>query len=89
MSQVEKVSIALTAEMAGLMRRAVASGEYASSSEVVRDALRAWSSRRDSRDEAIAEIRRLWDEGVASGSPVPSDEAFERIRARIEAVSAR
>mgnify|MGYP001604329124 FL=1 len=40
MSTVEKLSIALTPEMAKEVRTAVDSGEYASSSEVIRDALR-------------------------------------------------
>ena len=40
MSAVEKLSIALTPEQATLVRQVVESGEYASSSEVIRDALR-------------------------------------------------
>lgn len=47
MSKVEKVSIALTADMAAAVRGAVASGEYASSSEVVREALREWRLKRN------------------------------------------
>jgi antitoxin ParD1/3/4 len=39
---VEKLSIALTPEMAAAVRQAVASGEYASASEVIREALRLW-----------------------------------------------
>ncbi|WP_332686399.1 type II toxin-antitoxin system ParD family antitoxin [Bosea sp. (in: a-proteobacteria)] len=89
MAQVEKVSVAVTAEMAAMMRRAVASGEYASSSEVVREALRDWKERRAVRSEAIAELQKLWDEGLASGEPVPGDQAFARIRAKIEAVTPR
>lgn len=89
MPQVEKVSVALTPEMASKMRRAVASGEYASSSEVVREALRDWSERRTIRDEAMAELQRLWDEGLQSGAPVPADEAFARIKAKIEAATSR
>lgn len=89
MPQVEKVSVALTPELASKMRRAVASGEYASSSEVVREALRDWSERRTIRDEAIAELQKLWDEGLASGDPVPADEAFARIKSKIEAATSR
>ncbi|HZZ90553.1 MAG TPA: type II toxin-antitoxin system ParD family antitoxin [Caulobacteraceae bacterium] len=63
MSQVEKVSIALTAELAEKVRQAVSSGDYASTSEVVRDALRDWVQDREER----ARIRRLWEEGLASG----------------------
>jgi antitoxin ParD1/3/4 len=40
MPNVEKVSIALTPEMAAVVRQAVESGEYASNSEIVREALR-------------------------------------------------
>jgi antitoxin ParD1/3/4 len=89
MPQVEKVSVALTPELANRMRHAVASGEYASSSEVVREALRDWSERRTIRDEAIAELQKLWDEGLASGPSVPADEAFARIKAKIEAATSR
>jgi antitoxin ParD1/3/4 len=67
MANVEKLSIALTPEMAGLVRRAVESGEYASTSEVVREALREWKQRRTLRQQDIEELRRLWEEGLASG----------------------
>ena len=40
MANVEKISIALTPEMAATMRQLVASGEFASESEVMREALR-------------------------------------------------
>jgi len=89
MTQVEKVSIAVTPEMAAMLRRAVASGDYASSSEVVREALRDWKERRALRHAAIAELRQLWDEGLASGEPVKSEDALARIKAKIEAATPR
>jgi antitoxin ParD1/3/4 len=89
MAQVEKVSIAVTPEMAAMLRRAVASGEYASSSEVVREALRDWKERRTLRNEAVSELRRLWDEGLASGEPVDGEDAFARIKAKIDAAATR
>ena len=67
MSNVTKVSIALTAEMNALVREAVQSGEYASSSEVVREALREWKLRRTLRMTEREELRRLWDAGIDSG----------------------
>ncbi len=66
-ARVEKVSIALTQDMAAMLRQAVDSGEYASSSEVVRDALRDWKAKRAQTDAKIAELRRLIAEGHASG----------------------
>lgn len=79
MAGVEKISVSLTPEMAGLMRGLVASGEYASASEVMREALREWSRRRAERAEAVAELRRLWDEGVASGPSLDGEDVFEEL----------
>ena len=67
MANIEKLSIALTPEMARLVRGAVESGEYASNSEVVREALREWEQRRALQQRDVEELRRLWAEGLASG----------------------
>jgi len=67
MLTVEKLSIALTQEMAKEIRMAVKNGEYASSSEVIRDALRDWHRKRAIQDQEIEELRSLWREGVKSG----------------------
>lgn len=79
MTTVEKLSIALTPEFAADIRQAVAAGEYASTSEVVRDALRAWKQIRQEREAAIEGLRHLWGEGVDSGEGEPLDaEAIKR-----------
>lgn len=67
MPTVEKISIALTQDMAALVRQAVESGEYASSSEVIRDALRDWKRKRALQEQQIEELRRLWNDGIQSG----------------------
>jgi antitoxin ParD1/3/4 len=67
MAGVSKVSVALTPELHELVQEAVATGDYASTSEVIREALRDWKERRERKREAIRELRRLWDEGIASG----------------------
>lgn len=67
MPNVEKLSIALTPEMAGAVREAVETGEYASSSEVVREALRDWKRKRLLERQELEEIRRFWQEGLSSG----------------------
>ena len=67
MPSVEKVSIALTPEMAALVRKAVKSGEYASSSEVIREALRDWKLKRTLQQKELEELRHLWEEGLNSG----------------------
>jgi antitoxin ParD1/3/4 len=84
---VEKLSIALTPEFAADIRQAVATGEYASTSEVIRDALRAWKQVRQTRAVAIEELRRLWNEGLDSGGagPLDSEDIKRRGRERLSA----
>lgn len=67
MGKIEKVSVALTEELAAAVRAAVASGDYGSASEVVREALRLWRDRRAGERGEAAWLRLLWEEGVASG----------------------
>ena len=85
MANVEKVSVALTPEMAAMMREVVEAGEYASASEVMREALRDWKHRRTGRAKAIEELGRLWDLGLRSGPAVDGEEAFARIRHKLDA----
>lgn len=57
MANVEKLSIALTPEMAEVVRQCVESGEYASSSEVIREALRDWKHKHALRQKEIEELK--------------------------------
>jgi len=66
MAHVEKLSIALTPEMAAIVRQCVESGEYASSSEVIREALRDWKLKRSLQQNEIEELRNLWQAGLDS-----------------------
>jgi antitoxin ParD1/3/4 len=84
MANVEKVSVALTPEMAATMRQLVATGEYASASEVMREALREWKLRRSQREQAVKALGRMWDAGIASGDAVDGEQAFAQIRARLD-----
>jgi putative addiction module CopG family antidote len=59
MPTVEKLSVALTPEMADWVGKAVKSGEYASASEVIRDALRGWKRERKPENERMpASVKR-------------------------------
>jgi antitoxin ParD1/3/4 len=64
---VTKISVALTLEMNELVQQAVASGEYATGSEVIREALREWKLRRTLRLHECAELQQLWTDGINSG----------------------
>ena len=68
MANIQKVSIALTGEQLAALRAAVDAGEYATTSEVVREALRDWQLKRDLQQDDIRRLRRLWQDGLASGS---------------------
>jgi antitoxin ParD1/3/4 len=67
MSNVQKLSVALTPEFIRLLREAVESGEYTSASEVIRDALRYWQQRRSAGELSADELRELWRQGIESG----------------------
>lgn len=82
MPEIRKVSIALTAEQVDALKAAVDSGEYATTSEVVREALREWQWRRELRSEELNRLRELWRRGKASGKAAPVDFADIRERAR-------
>ena len=84
MANVEKISVALTPEMAAAMRQVVETGEYASASEVMRDALRQWQLRRVQRAKAVLDLGRLWDEGLASGPAVDGEATFARLRQSLD-----
>ena len=57
MSNIERITITLTAEMAEAVRNAVSAGEYASSSEIVREALRDWRRKRALQQQELELLR--------------------------------
>jgi antitoxin ParD1/3/4 len=71
MSKVEKISISLPKEMVASMKDVVASGTYASTSEIMRDALRGWQEKQEKKAKVIAKYRKLIQEALDSGPPVP------------------
>ncbi len=73
MSDIGRMTVVFPEPMAAQIRAAVAAGEYASTSEVVREAVRLWSSSRQLRHEEIEALRRAWDHGKASGISGPLD----------------
>ena len=88
MPAVEKISIALPPEMAANIRKAVETGEYASSSEVVRDALHEWTLMRDLRQQSLGELRSLWRQALEDKTPgAPVDEMLERLERKYKALA--
>ncbi|MFW7269858.1 type II toxin-antitoxin system ParD family antitoxin [Gluconacetobacter sp. Hr-1-5] len=80
MSTIERMTITMPSEMAATLRQSVDGGEYASTSEVVREALREWMRRRDTDRcdlDALREAIRMGDE---SGSSIPAETVFAELR---------
>ncbi len=61
------LTISLTPKQAARLQDAVDSGGYASNSEIVREALRMWEHREELRVLELAQLKRAYDEGMASG----------------------
>ncbi|MCC5621134.1 type II toxin-antitoxin system ParD family antitoxin [Nostoc sp. CHAB 5715] len=87
MGTVEKISVALPPDMVALVREAVESGEYASTSEVIREALRAWKFRRKVETLEVDELRELLRQGAESGPGVDADLVFARLRAKYQTIA--
>lgn len=86
MPTVEKVSVALSSDLLEMVKKAVATGEYASASEVIREALRDWKLRQPLRQAEVERLRKAWTDGMASGEAQPFDieEIKQRARGRFE-----
>lgn len=65
MSNVERLTITLTTDMAHAVRGVVDSGSYASSSEVIREALRDWQHKRRMQEREIEALRADVQSGLA------------------------
>jgi antitoxin ParD1/3/4 len=88
MTTAEKISIALPLEMVHIVRSAVATGEYASSSEVIRDALRDWTYKRSLRQQGVAELRQLWQEARNNKTPgISADDVLDRLERKYQAIA--
>jgi antitoxin ParD1/3/4 len=67
MSKVQKISVALTPELNQMVQDAVETGQYATASEVVREALRGWGQYEKAKAEAITHMREMIQKGIDSG----------------------
>jgi len=65
MSTIERLTVTMPAEMAATLKSAVDAGEYASTSEVIREALRDWSFKRQLMLDELAALKQDIDKGLA------------------------
>ena len=64
MAEIERLTITMPSEMATLVKSAVEGGDYASSSEVVREALRDWKMKRALQVQELASLKADIDKGL-------------------------
>jgi antitoxin ParD1/3/4 len=81
----EKISITMTPDMLRALRESVEAGEYASTSEAVRDAVRVWLRQRLEDRERLAVIRARVRRSLDDPRP---DLEEEEVDARLKALFA-
>lgn len=65
MPTIERLTVTMPAEMAALIKAAVEEGDYASTSEVIREALRDWKVKRSLKLGELEALRADIDKGMA------------------------
>lgn len=97
MANVEKISVSLPHDMIEDIKDAIESGSYATTSEVLRDAMREWQRKRKVpkgleriTPKSLADLKRMIQEGVDSmerGEGKPAEEVFARLTAKYRAMA--
>jgi antitoxin ParD1/3/4 len=80
MQNAEKISITLPPDMLRLIGEAVEAGEYASTSEALRDAVRAWQRQRIEDAERLAALRARVTASLADPAPSLRSRRPKRMR---------
>lgn len=76
MSTAEKISITITPEMNRIIKQRVEAGEFASSSELIREAFRAWQKQDEEYRERLAAIKARIRRSIDDPRPsLSTDEA--------------
>lgn len=65
MADIERLTVTLPAELAAVLRGAVEDGDYASTSEAVREAVRDWRTKRLLQTQELAALKADIDKGLA------------------------
>ncbi|MFV3128677.1 ribbon-helix-helix domain-containing protein [Niveispirillum sp. KHB5.9] len=78
MPDIREVSVALTGEQIAAMSDAVKAGEYATTDEIIQEAMDLWQSHRELLRADAGHLGRAWDAGKASGPATPLD--FDQLR---------
>jgi antitoxin ParD1/3/4 len=83
MGKLERITVTMPEEMAAKLRAAVDSGEYVTTSEIVREALRDWSDDQERRQAGLERLRALIAEGE-KGPFRDGEEFFDELEGRLQ-----
>lgn len=65
MSDIERLTVTIPAELAAIVKTAVQEGDYASASEVIRESLRDWKLKRAVQQQEFALLKADIAQGLA------------------------
>jgi antitoxin ParD1/3/4 len=80
------MQLILTAELEDLIKRKVQSGDYASASDVVREALQLLDAYDELQKRRVEDLNRKIDEGIAQldrGKGLNGEESRQRLKAEV------
>jgi len=83
MQNAEKISVTMTPDLLRILRESVAAGEYASTSEALRDAVRLWQRQRVEDAERLAALRARVKRSLDDPRPDLSEEEVAARLARL------
>lgn len=87
------LTISIPDQLKGWAEARVAEGLYSSTGDYVRDLMRRDQAAAEQEARNIERLRAAWDEGLASGEPVPmpddwAEQVIARGRKRLAAIAA-
>jgi antitoxin ParD1/3/4 len=82
MGKLERITVTMPEEMAAKLRAAVDAGSYATTSEIVREALRDWTDDQQRRQASLERVKGLISQADASPSH-DSEKVFAELRAYV------
>ena len=79
-SKVERITVSLPHEMMSCIKEKVQAGAYASTSDLIRDAMRLWQKNDLDHQLALQAIKGRLKHSVQSGAPIPMDKVFKKLQ---------
>jgi len=75
----QRITVTLPPNMLDSLKERIKLGEYASMSELIREAVRTWTQREDEQQARLELIKARLEHSANSGDPIPLKKAFSSI----------